>query len=341
MNGRSRVRWSFRLLRVWARVAVHVFYRRIEVEGIDHVADERPAILAASHSNALGDVALIVAVTPRFPHFLAASSWWKRRYARVLFRAGGVLPLQRAADIAGRPDNRETFSASIDALRAGDQIAMFPTGEMHDDPHGQRLKTGVARIGLGAADAGVPDVAIIPVGMVYESRGRFRSDTAVRFGRPIPLAEWLAGYRADNAETVRALTQRLADELDALTDRLPRASFDRSVRPSAARRAALAPLAAVGALVNAPALLFGRLASRVCAEGWQATVKAVAGTALGPIAWAAEVAYLNRGPRRRPVLAVLAVLAGSGAALLAWVDENRDVLVRAASPRANVAAPGS
>ena len=209
MSALPRRRWSFRLLIAWARTAIRVFYRRVEVEGLEHVATDRPTILAASHTNALGDVAIIVAVAPRFPHFLAASSWWSRGYARALFRLGGVLPVHRAADAVGRPDNTEMFAACNDALRANEHLAIFPAGVMHEDAYGRPLKTGAARIALGAVDVGVHDVAIVPVGIVYESRGRFRSDAAIRFGAPIPVAPRLDGYRSDPKAAVRVLTDDL------------------------------------------------------------------------------------------------------------------------------------
>ena len=87
----------------------------------------------------------------------------------------------------------------------------------------------------------------------------------------------------------------------------------------------LTPVAAVGAVAHAPALLVGRVANRVCEEGWQATVKAVAGTALVPVTWTAEAVFLTRRDPRRPVPAVVAALAASGLAVLAWVDTRRDI----------------
>ena len=73
----ERVPFSYRALQVWARSAIHVVYRRAEVTGLSNIPTDRPAILAANHSNALADIAVIVAKMPRFPQFLAAASWWK------------------------------------------------------------------------------------------------------------------------------------------------------------------------------------------------------------------------------------------------------------------------
>ena len=52
------------------------------------------------------------------------------------------------------------------------------------------------------------DVALLPVGIVYEDRGRFRSQAAVQVGTPIPVDPWVERYRSDPRGAVRALTTR-------------------------------------------------------------------------------------------------------------------------------------
>ena len=168
----GRVPLSYRALQAWARTAIHVVYRRTEVTGASNVPNHRPAILAANHGNALADIAIIVAKMPRFPQFLAAASWWKSPPARVLFKLGGVVPIHRRRDGIDTSENVSTFEACHAALADGAHIAIFPEGEMHTEPALLPLKTGAARIALGAAaDAGVRGVVLVPVGLVYEDRG--------------------------------------------------------------------------------------------------------------------------------------------------------------------------
>jgi 1-acyl-sn-glycerol-3-phosphate acyltransferase len=221
-------RISYRALRAWARSAVAVFYARTEVTGAARVPRDRPAILAANHGNALGDVAVIVAKMPAFPHFLAASSWWKRAPVRLFFQFGGVVPIHRRRDGGGGAQNVTSFEACHVALRAGAHIAIFPEGEMHLEPALLPLKTGAARIALGAADeAGVHGIAIVPVGLVYDDRGRFRSDVEIHFGEPIAADEWLDAYRTDRTRTVRDVTELLATRLADVT--VNHASADEAV----------------------------------------------------------------------------------------------------------------
>ena len=68
-----------------------------------------------------------------------------------------------------------------------------------------------------AADAGVADVAVLPVGIVYEDRGRFRSQTALQVGAPVPVDPWVERYREDPRGAARGLTEEVAAGLRAVT----------------------------------------------------------------------------------------------------------------------------
>jgi len=266
---RDRTPPSYSALRTWASLAVSVIYRRVDVSAAVNVPKDRPVIFAANHGNALADIAVIVAKVPRFPRFLAAGSWWKSAPARALFRLGGVIPIHRQRDGAASARNTSTFEACHAALAMGEHLAIFPEGEMHLEPSLLPLKTGAARIALGAAaDAGVAGIVIVPVGLVYDDRGRLGSDAEIRFGEPIEVDEWVEQYRADPVKAVRNVTDLLTDRLAgaivnhgspdeaALLDRaaafaladLPRAeeSAPRYAERNALRRALSSGLAAAG-----------------------------------------------------------------------------------------------
>ena len=217
-NRRDRVPLAYRALRAWARIAVWVFYRRAGVTADSRIPKDRPVIVAANHGNALADVAIMVAKLPEFPHFLAAASWWKSAPARVLFGLGGVIPIHRSRDGENPVQNASSFATCYSALRSGAHIAIFPEGEMHLEPALLPLKTGAARIALGAAtEIGLPGVVLLPMGLVYDDRGRFRSDVEIHFGEAIEIDDWLESYRTDPVETVRRVTDLLADRLAQVT----------------------------------------------------------------------------------------------------------------------------
>jgi len=238
-SGRTPI--SYRILQLWARTAVSIVYRRVTITDAARLPNDCPVILAANHGNALGDVAVMIAALPEFPSFLAAASWWKSAPARILFDFGGVVPIHRRRD-GDTDQNASAFEACNAALAAGAPIAIFPEGEMHLEPSLLPLKTGAARIALGAAaQADLTDLVVAPVGLVYEDRGRLRSDVEIHFGEPIEVVDWLDNYRVDPTKAVRGVTDLLADRLSQVT-----------VNHGSAEEAALVDRAAAYTLADEP-----------------------------------------------------------------------------------------
>jgi hypothetical protein len=81
------------------------------------------------------------------------------------------------------------------------------------------LRTGAARLVLGAEHlrAGALGVTLLPVGLVYEEPGTFRTGRAVVLvGEPVTTQDLVALYATDPERAVRTLTDRLAAALRAL-----------------------------------------------------------------------------------------------------------------------------
>ena len=94
---------------------------------------------------------------------------------------------------------------------------IFPEGVSHDEPQLQKLKTGAARMALQACDAGAADLCVVPVGLVYRDKERFRSEVATLVGGPIRVAPYLERGPADDVTVVRALTEDIAAALASVT----------------------------------------------------------------------------------------------------------------------------
>ena len=112
--------------------------------------------------------------------FLAKAPLFQMPVIGSIMRGMGALPVYRSIDGANTSDNKDTFSAVFDALDEGELVALFPEGISHSLPNLQTLKTGAARMALGA-EARAQNrsdhklgVRIVPVGLNYGRKGRFR-----------------------------------------------------------------------------------------------------------------------------------------------------------------------
>jgi len=211
-----------------------LFFRRIEISGAERVPARGPVIFAINHPNGLVDGLLLLTHAPRPVSFLAKAPLFDLPIIGWVIRELDTIPVYRRQDQADVSQNRLTFERARALLARDGTLAIAPEGASHSDPSLRPLKTGAARIALGAAP-GTP-VAIVPVGLFYTEKATFRSAAHVSFGQPVmadpaplddrgepsaPLVEQLtARVERGLAETVIQADHQEALALAARTERL-------------------------------------------------------------------------------------------------------------------------
>jgi len=214
---------SQRLIISLIHIITTTFFRRIDVVGEENIPLDGPVIFAGNHPNALMDGWLLTARCGRWPlHFMANAKLWKYRLLGRMLDASGAVPVYRREEHDGDVDNSEAFDKLYEVIEAGNCMGIFPEGVSHTESQLSKLKTGTARIALSAAARGNAKVTIIPCGLNYIHRHRFRSQVLIEFGEPILIdGEWLTKFSADERDAVRQLTEYLADALTAVTLNAP------------------------------------------------------------------------------------------------------------------------
>lgn len=168
---------------------MRVYFRRVEVAGIENVPRKSPVIFVLNHPNALVDPAFLLSLAPRRVSFLAKSPLFRMPVLGYLVRAMDSLPVYRPQDDGEDVSkNREMFVAARKLLARGGTIGICPEGVSHDEPRLRPIKTGAARIALAAVSTGeVADLRIVPAGLYYTSKTKFRSAVLLYFGKPIEV----------------------------------------------------------------------------------------------------------------------------------------------------------
>ncbi|HUF34456.1 MAG TPA: 1-acyl-sn-glycerol-3-phosphate acyltransferase [Gemmatimonadales bacterium] len=196
-----------------ARLITGAYYRVI-LAGRP-LPERGPLLIVANHPNEVFDPLLVAAAAGRAVRFLAKAPLFGVPGVGAILRAAGCLPVYRRSDDPGQTARNEaTFAAVTAALGHGAAVALFPEGTSHDSPALAPLKTGAARIALGASRAGVP-LAVVPAGLVLADRDRARSEALVLLGPPLAWDD-LRGA-GPVPEAVRDLTARITSALEAVT----------------------------------------------------------------------------------------------------------------------------
>jgi 1-acyl-sn-glycerol-3-phosphate acyltransferase len=208
----------YRVLRRALRLGLELYYVDIRSMGAERVPKTGPVIFAANHPNSIMDTVVLGSQTDRTISYMARSGLFDNPAVALLFRNAGVIPIYRRKDgPADAGANDAAFAAAYDVLRAGGTIGIFPEGQNAPERHVRDIRTGTARIALGAEAANdwSLGVTIVPVGLNFEDRDRALTRVLVRFGEPIDVRGLRAAYEADEREAVRMLTATIQNGIRA------------------------------------------------------------------------------------------------------------------------------
>jgi 1-acyl-sn-glycerol-3-phosphate acyltransferase len=209
----------YRIFRALATIALRLFFRRIEVEARHNVPPVGPVLFVPNHSNALVDPLVIMTSVRREVTITAKNVLARNPLLRWLMAAMGVVTFHRRSDVGKGADLRQnvrSLQLCREILAGGGAVCIFPEGVSHSDPRLRGFHLGPARIALDylRKDGNPCRLRIVPVGMLYTEKHRFRSDVWLRFGLPIDVARWAAANpQAGPAE----LTADLQARVQALT----------------------------------------------------------------------------------------------------------------------------
>ena len=219
---------AYRILAWFLRMVTRVFFRQIEVVGLENVPSG-PVIFAGNHPNSLIDPILIITTCGRKVHFAAKDTLFKGRIMRAVLRGLGAVPLARKVEADGKIGdavgpardaaemaklNDAAFEAMFAVLAEGGTIGIFPEGISHDESQLAKLKTGAARLALGGAKRSGP-IAVVPCGLTFIHPKRFRSRVLVQYGTPMMIDA------ADDPDAVKRVTDTIGAALRRLTINAP------------------------------------------------------------------------------------------------------------------------
>ncbi|MEM7332789.1 MAG: lysophospholipid acyltransferase family protein [Chloroflexota bacterium] len=203
---------------------VSIFYPHIEIKGAEKLPQAGGYIVISNHPNGILDPVPMMIQIGRPISFLAKSTLWGIPLINVFVKLFDAIPIYRHNDdgkwFGPKGDtterNEASFKQASQHLRNGGILALFPEGTTHSNPQLLPLKTGAARIALLNEEAcgWTGEIPIVPIGLWYEHKSRFRSSVLIVVGDPFTLEQYEPNYLRDERETVRLLTEKLDEKLD-------------------------------------------------------------------------------------------------------------------------------
>jgi 1-acyl-sn-glycerol-3-phosphate acyltransferase len=190
-------------------------------------------LLVVNHPDSQMDAFVLSSAIKRKVHYIAHAGLFANKLRAKILRRCGVIPISR---IRGNSDgidrNVGAFQECNEVLERGEVIGIFPEGISEIERRVRKIKTGAARIVLEAEQRNnyTLDIKLIPIGLHFFSRSRFRSRVLLNVGRPLDLKPFFSLNEKDNVEAVNRLTARIQDSLEILTVNVQHSELDRFVK---------------------------------------------------------------------------------------------------------------
>ncbi|HEX9652244.1 MAG TPA: lysophospholipid acyltransferase family protein [bacterium] len=223
----------YRFIRVIVKIAMAIFFQKIELRNGESVPARGPVVFVANHPNSIMDALVMGAVTKRKVNYIGHAGLFSNKLKSWFLRSCGVIPVYRREDAPDKMEqNVAAFESCFEALENGETIGIFPEGTSDMLRKVKRVKTGAARIVLEAErrNGYQLGVTVLPIGLYFFSRSRFRSKVMVNVGKPIALTPFFETNERSNAEAVQQLTAEIQQHLEHLTVNIQHQELDQFVR---------------------------------------------------------------------------------------------------------------
>ena len=194
-----------------AKFFVRLFFRilyNLHYEGRENIPRGEEVIYASNHrSNA--DPPLLGGGAVGKYAFMAKEELFEKKLFAWLIRTLGAFPVSR-----GKGD-MAVIETAIDRLHNGRSLMIFPEGTRSKDGKVGRGHSGAALIAAKA------DRRIVPVGIVFGEKLKFRTRVTVKFGKPIDPKDYVEPADEPNPRQLVKLKNRYMADIKELVEGAP------------------------------------------------------------------------------------------------------------------------
>jgi 1-acyl-sn-glycerol-3-phosphate acyltransferase len=205
------------ILKLLFRITFKVFFRNAYKHRPELIPETGPLIICANHPGAFLDPVVIATIVKRKVFFLAKGSVFKGAFAKWILPKLNIVPVYRAQDDPTQMHkNEETFIRCYEHLGKGGVLLIFPEGISITERKLRPVKTGAARIALGA-EAKYDNklgVKISCIGLNYDNPHRFRRDVYISYSEPIDVQDYTEKYKTEGFAAAEELTEEIRKRLE-------------------------------------------------------------------------------------------------------------------------------
>ncbi|WP_018130763.1 lysophospholipid acyltransferase family protein [Effusibacillus pohliae] len=167
----------YRFVRTLLRILYSILFP-LDVRGKEHIPKEGPVLLCANHISLLDPPAIGIWLERRIS-FFAKAELFKIPLLASILRQLGAIPVRRGAR------DRKALTATLEVLKQGGMVGIFPEGTRVKSGMLEEAKKGVAFFALRS------DAVVVPTAIIGPYR-LFRK-TKIVYGPPVDLSSYRNG----------------------------------------------------------------------------------------------------------------------------------------------------
>jgi glycerol-3-phosphate O-acyltransferase/dihydroxyacetone phosphate acyltransferase len=209
----------YSFLKTVMQITMRVFFKSFTIRNKELIPDKGPLLILVNHPSTFMDPIVAASIVNREVYFLAKGTLFKNPILKWVLSRVNVIPVYRQNDDPALMEkNKETFSKCFEHLEKGGVLLMFPEGTSITERKLRPIKTGAARIALGAEARNnfQLDVKIITVGLNYANPHKFNKDLFINIAKPIKISDYKDTYNSDEFKTVDELTEQIRLKMETL-----------------------------------------------------------------------------------------------------------------------------
>ena len=186
---------------VW--IGFHIAFH-VKFEGRENIP--KGAVIYASNHRTNADPPLVAIGSKGMMTFMAKEELFRNKFFGALISSLGAFPVSR-----GKGD-MEVIDKAVENLKSGKSLMIFPEGTRSKDGKVHKGHSGAALI---AARTGKP---IVPVGICFGEKLKFRTNIIVKFGKPIDPADYVEICDEPKARQLVKLKKRYMADIKLLVE---------------------------------------------------------------------------------------------------------------------------
>jgi len=200
------------------KLVLNIFFRNIQAIGEEKLPKDCPMLFVSNHTNAILDPFVILAALQKPIVPTAKFTLLKNPLLWCLLKSHRAIMFNRSQDKSNMQSlrlNIASFKECVKVFMRNEHLCIFPEGQSHSEIKMLPFKTGAARIALmyhKENPSGKP-LKIVPVGLFYDEKHKFRSRVAVQIGDVLDVSEWVRSNTGQGPKELTIEIEKMVEDV--------------------------------------------------------------------------------------------------------------------------------